>query len=236
MERLLPVHCTADRRALTWVLIVGLALALANCSTSADSEQVGERSATSTSHGGDQPEALGSGPVGLDGLDGRGRIEDLDAVLASARELGLAQQQIDALSDGEVTYAEHESLVRLTLQCMKEAGFDAVETGIGDSGMGVETLRYAWGGAGSETAAGISAGMVCENRFSLPAVRIYVAQNAPPLEQVQAEIDARFIEFGRCLVEAGVAGVPDISEYDAAAMQDQLLSFVDDPRHACSPP
>lgn len=183
---------------------------------------------------GDQSDELGWGLEFLEGVDAFGNVTDVDVLAESARELGLSEQQIDALADGSVTFAEHERLVRLGLDCMKSSGLVVRELGLQRSGAGVDQVRYAFseGPSGLTAEEALQSAAYCEQLHFVPATLIYEAEFGLSVEEQQDIIDEAFVRFGRCLETAGITDLPDLDNYDPL-MQDALIPLADDPRHDC---
>lgn len=227
---------TALRKTAVAAMLVVL---IGGCSDETIVGTSGDEATGTTVSGGDalpaDRDALPLGLGQLRGVDGAGRITDAEALVESAQQVGLSPQQVAAFEDGDVDYAEHEALTRLTIQCLRDAGFDASETGVSEGIEGVPTLSFRWGGPGSDTSAALDVADFCEQYHSLPAELIYIAMNGPPAEEVQRRVDELFVTFGECLRDAGVDGLPDLEEYDSS-MQEELLQYLDDPRHDCAAP
>lgn len=216
------------------LVFIFLALITTACSlvaepASEDHAVVSQQSVADTDDG-----EIGFGTENLRGLDASGRVIDVEALVESARQIGLDDQQVAAMADGSVTFAEHESLVRNGLQCMRDAGLDVVELGLTVSQAGVDTVRYAFSGgpSGISDDEALLRATRCEQLHFIPATVLYEAEFGLSEEEQQRKIDSAFVRFGRCLEEAGLTDLPDLDNY-VPEMQDDLIALVDDPRHTC---
>jgi hypothetical protein len=215
------------------LLVVLLAAGACTGRSTSSSGPVGS-STTGGAQGRAGDPALGWGLEGLEGVDAFGSITDVDLLRESATRLGLSDEQVAAMSDGTVTFAEHEQLVRLALSCMEDRGLEVHEMGLKTTQRGVEEVAYAFSGdpAGFDNKETLTIARYCEQFHMVPATLIYEAEFGISLEEEQANINEAFIRFGECLRDAGITEIPDIDHYDPT-MQDALLAYVDDPRHNC---
>lgn len=175
------------------------------------------------------------GPSQLGEVDASGNIVDLEAFLAAAEEAELAEEQIAAMSDGEVDFAEHEQLTRLGLDCMRDGGLVVLEQGIRFD-RGVDRVSFSFGeGAGQSELEGLKIGDQCQRDYFFTATVMYRTQNGWSEEEERERMNTDFVAFARCLESAGVSGVPPLESPDdmTAEIFDALLALQDAPGHDC---
>lgn len=175
-------------------------------------------------------------PRELGEVDASGQVQDLDAFLAAAEDVGLADEQVASMSDGTVTFAEHEELTRLTLSCMEDAGLATVNNGVRFSeGVDVVTFAFSEGSELTELE-GLQLADACQRDYLLTATDLYRMQFGWTEEEAIARQNANFIAFARCLDESGVSGVPPVQTDDdlTAEAVEALIVLVETPGHECS--
>jgi len=161
--------------AVSAVLTVGLMISAAAC-TGDD---------TSAPSRGPEP----SGEATLAGAAG--------GALAAAREGEADAEQLAALDDAAVTFAEYEAAVGRTLACMREAGIDVVGAEVSET-RGFPEIRYSFAGSspGRTDEQTVALADTCLNTHSRFVEGAY--QTAPTVLEV---LDARFEPYRAAIIE-----------------------------------
>lgn len=174
-------------------------------------------------------------PRELGEVDASGQIQDPDAFLAAAQDAGLAAEQVAAMSDGTVNFAEHEELTRLALSCMEDAGLATVTNGVRFS-EGVDMVSFGFS-EGSELTEleGLQLGDACQRNYLLTATSLYRMQFGWSEEEVLARQNVDFDAFARCLEEAGRSDAPPVVKDLTSEVVEALIELMEQQDHGCSP-
>lgn len=179
----------------------------------------------------DDPIALASErgiPVGIEALSSAsedGSIADPSALQQAAEAAGLSKDQVSALEDGVVEFGEYEGLFSSGLECARSRGVAVAETGeYTDPFSHVTTLTYGVPSSGDtdEDRHFSSIVAACMTKHVTPAEALYVRQNEPPQEEIDANTERAFLEYYRCLLLEGT----DLPEFESMTYDD-LLAYTD---------
>lgn len=175
--------------------------------------------------------AIPAGAEVLDGVGFDGEVDDLPALVRSAEDAGLAPEQIAALSDGRVTFAEYQALMSSGRDCAHRDGVDLVLLPPRqDPNTTVTRIELAIPADDARQPTIDRVVADCLTRHVTPAEGVYVRAHMPPRDELQARQDAEFERYYACLVGAGI----QLPAFDQLTI-DHLLAYLDSVP-ACRPP
>lgn len=173
----------------------------------------------------------------LRGIGELGVVEDRETLIESARAAGLDERQTAALLDNSVSFAEHNQLVALTMDCLREAGLEVLDGGVHVDGVSAVPRAVYSFAAGNEVVSedeALALDVQCSNRFHTVATDVYLASQSPTFEEQSERLATLLEEFRLCLNAAGfdVAGQDEITaEYIGT-----ILSYAGAAGHSCETP
>lgn len=135
----------------------------------------------------------------------------LDRIESEAEVAGASDAQLEALADGEVTFAEYEQAVRESVACLRASNIDVVGDQVDSSGpFPVITYSYA------ATAPGLSASQadeIAQGCLITHSVFVEAAYQTGPVavEAMDEFFEEVREEFVGCLEQGGLVVEPDAS-------------------------
>lgn len=147
----------------------------------------------------------------------------VDQIQTEAELAGASDAQLEALADGEVTFAEYEQAVRESVACLRESNIDVVGDRVDSSGP-FPVIAYSY----AETAPGLSASQtdeIAQGCLTTNSMYVEAAYQTGPVA-VQA-MDEAFEEvredFVGCLEHGGASVDPDASRDELEHIAAELI-------------